>query len=247
MSILRTVDLTRSFGSLLATDSVSLDIQAGERHAIIGPNGAGKSSLLHQLGGQLRPSSGRIYFKESDITGLGPERICRLGISRTFQTSNLFSRLSVLENVRLAVLSRRGNPLAPFVPLARLGAIEARSLEILEMVGLAGRKADPVRNLSYGEQRQLEIAIALATEPELLLLDEPTAGMSPAETARMIEFVARLPRTLTVLMIEHDMQVVFSLADRITVLHYGRLLATGTPGEITANKDVQDIYLGSAH
>ncbi len=247
MSLLRTEALTRRFGSVFATDCVSLEVEAGERHVIIGPNGAGKSSLLNQLGGQLRPSSGRIYFKGGDITGLAPERICKRGIGRTFQTNNLFGRLSVVENVRLAVLSRRGNPLAVFMPLAGLRALEDRSLEILETVGLAGRRDEAVRNLSYGEQRQLEIAIALATEPDLLLLDEPTAGMSPAETARVIEFVDALPRTLTVLMIEHDMQVVFSLADRITVLHYGRLLATGTPGEITANKDVQEIYLGSPH
>lgn len=246
MSLLRTVDLHRTFGSLVATDCVNLAIEAGERHVIIGPNGAGKTTLLNQIGGQLKPSSGRILFKERDIGGLQPERICRLGISRTFQTNNLFGRLSVLDNVRLGVLARRGNPLEPFAPLARLGALEERSVEILEQVALAERRGEPVQSLSYGEQRQVEIAIALAAEPDLLLLDEPTAGMSPAETARMVQFVAGLPRTLTVLMIEHDMQVVFSLADRITVLHYGRMLATGAPGEITGNPEVQAVYLGTA-
>lgn len=245
MSLLRTVDLQRTFGSLVATDSVNLSVEAGERHVIIGPNGAGKTTLLNQLGGQIKSSSGRILFKERDIGGLSPERICRLGISRTFQTNNLFGRLSVLDNVRLGVLARRGNPLEPFAPLARFDALEERSLEILEQVGLAERRAEPVHRLSYGEQRQVEIAIALAAEPEVLLLDEPTAGMSPAETARMVQFVGGLPRTLTVLMIEHDMQVVFSLADRITVLHYGRLLATGSPGEITGNALVQEVYLGT--
>ena len=246
VSLLRTVNLMRSFGSLVATDCVNLAIETGERHAIIGPNGAGKTSLLNQLGGQLRPSSGHIFFKERQIAGLAPERICKLGIGRTFQINNLFSRLSVLENVRLAVLAQRGAPLNALVPMNRFAALEARTLEILGEIGLADRKSEPVRNLSYGEQRQLEIAIALATEPELLLLDEPTAGMSPAETARMVGFLAQLPRSLTMLMIEHDMQVVFSLADRITVLHYGRLLATGRPAEISANTNVQEIYLGHA-
>lgn len=247
MSLLRTENLCRSFGSLRATDNVNLTIEAGERHAVIGPNGAGKTSLLNQLGGQLRPTSGQIVFRERDITGLAPERICRLGIGRTFQTNNLFDRLSVIENVRLAVLARRGNPFAAFEPAIRAVGVQKRALDILVQVGLSERESDPVRNLSYGEQRQLEVALALASEPALLLLDEPTAGMSPAETSRMVEFVARLPRTLTVLLIEHDMRVVFSLSDRISVLHYGRLLATGTPAEISANAEVQRIYLGTAH
>ena len=246
MSLLRTVDLSRSFGSLLATDCINLAIEAGERHAIIGPNGAGKTSLLNQVGGQLRPTSGRIYFKESEITGLAPERVCKLGIGRTFQKNNLFNRLSVFENVRLAVLAQRGQPLNAFMPVTRFPALTARTGEVLEQVGLSDRHRAPVRSLSYGEQRQVEIAIALAADPELLLLDEPTAGMSPAETAQMVDFVKGLPRTLTLLMIEHDMQVVFSLADRITVLHYGRLLATGAPAEISRNAAVQEIYLGTA-
>jgi len=246
VSILWTVDLTRTFGSLLATDSVNLAIEAGERHAIIGPNGAGKTSLLNQIGGQLRPTSGRIFFKDREITGLAPERVCKRGIGRTFQKNNLFSRLSVFENVRLAVLAQRGQPLNAFVPVTRFVALAARTEEILELVGLVDRQGVPVRSLSYGEQRQVEIAIALAADPELLLLDEPTAGMSPAETAQMVDFVRGLPRTLTILMIEHDMQVVFSLADRITVLHYGRLLATGAPAEISRNEAVQEIYLGTA-
>lgn len=247
MSMLRLVDLTKSFGSLLATESVNLTIEAGERHAIIGPNGAGKSSLLNQIGGQLRPTSGRIFFRDRDITGLSPERICKLGIGRTFQKNNLFHRLSAFDNIRLAVLAQRGQPLNPFVPLGRISALSERTEEILEQVGLTDRQDHAVRNLSYGEQRQVEIGIALAADPTLLLLDEPTAGMSPAETAHMVEFVKALPGRLAILMIEHDMQVVFSLADRITVLHYGRLLATGAPGEISRNEAVQEIYLGTAH
>jgi branched-chain amino acid transport system ATP-binding protein len=247
VSILRTVDLTRSFGSLLATDCVNFAIEVGERHAIIGPNGAGKTSLLNQIGGQLRPSSGKIVFNDREITGFAPERVCKLGIGRTFQKNNLFNRLSVFENVRLAVLAQRGQPLNAFVPVTRFGALTACTEEILEQVGLAHQRDEPVRSLSYGEQRQVEIAIALAADPALLLLDEPTAGMSPAETAQMVDFVKGLPRTLTILMIEHDMQVVFSLADRITVLHYGRLLATGAPAEISRNEAVQEIYLGTAH
>lgn len=246
MSILQTVDLSRSFGSLLATDCVNLSIEPGERHAIIGPNGAGKTSLLNQIGGQLRPSSGRILFKRREIQGMPPERICKLGIGRTFQKNNLFNRLSVFENVRLGVLARRGQPLNALVPVTRFAALAARTEEILDRVGLGDRRDAPVRSLSYGEQRQVEIGIALAAEPELLLLDEPTAGMSPAETGQMVDFVRGLPRTLTILLIEHDMQVVFTLTDRITVLHYGRLLATGTPAEISRNDAVQEVYLGTA-
>ena len=247
MSVLRTDHLCRSFGNLVVTNDVNLTIEAGERHVIIGPNGAGKTSLVNQIGGQLEPSAGRIFVKETDITGWSPDRVSRIGVARTFQRNNLFQNLSVTENVRLAVQARRGRALDFFTPVRRLHDLLARAEELMGRVHLGSDGTRLARNLSYGEQRQLEIGIALAGEPDLLLLDEPTSGMSPAETARMIELIASLPRTLAILMIEHDMKVVFSVADRITVLYYGEVLATGTPAEIQANARVREVYLGMAH
>ena len=247
MSVLRTEHLSRSFGSLVVTNDVNLSVVAGERHVIIGPNGAGKTSLINQIGGQLEPSAGRIFLKDTDITGWSPSRVSRLGVARTFQRNNLFQNLSVTENLRLAVQARRGNPLDFFTPVGAQAELIGRARELMRRVHLGEDGARLARNLSYGEQRQLEIGIALAGEPDLLLLDEPTSGMSPAETARMIDLIASLPRTLSILMIEHDMKVVFSLADRITVLYYGEVLATGTPADIQGNDRVREVYLGMAH
>ena len=247
MSLLRTEKLTKAFGSLVVTKDVSLTVEPGERHVLIGPNGAGKTSLVHQLSGQLRPSSGRILFRDEDITGQAPERICQLGVGRTFQKNNLFRSLSVRENVRLAVQAKRGRWYDPLLPIARDRTLWDRADEILHLVRLDGDLNRIVSTLSYGEQRQLEIAIGLAAEPRLLLLDEPTSGMSPAETERMIHLIEELPRDLALFMIEHDMNVVFSLADRITVLYYGEILASGTPAEISSNTRVQDVYLGVKH
>jgi len=247
MSVLRTDHLCRSFGSLTVTNDVNLTVQAGERHVIIGPNGAGKTCLINQIGGQLAPSAGRIFFKGTDITGSSPSRVARMGLGRTFQRNNLFANLNVIENLRLAVQARRGRSLDFFTPVGRLSGLIARAEELMRRVHLGHGGGRLARSLSYGEQRQLEIGIALAGEPELLLLDEPTSGMSPAETARMIDLIAGLPRSLSVLMIEHDMNVVFSLADRITVLYYGEVLAAGTPAEIQSNERVRDVYLGMAH
>lgn len=244
MAILKTEQLTRCFGSLTVTDKVDLEIDAGERHVIIGPNGAGKTSLLNQLGGQLPPTSGRILLKGRDVAGKPPEYFCSQGIGRTFQKNNLFRNLSALENVRLSVQSKRSNPWNPFRQVRTMPALIARAEEVLAAVHLTRSIHCPVHALSYGEQRQLEIAVALAGEPDILLLDEPTSGMSPAETGRMIELIDSLPRTLTLLMIEHDMDVVFSLADRITVLYYGKVLASGKPEDMRANARVQDVYLG---
>jgi branched-chain amino acid transport system ATP-binding protein len=246
VSLLRTDRLYRSFGSLVVTNNINLSVTPGERHVIIGPNGAGKTSLINQIGGQLPPTAGRILLDETDITGWTPDRICRAGIARTFQRNNLFVNLSVLENLRLAVEARRGNALQFFWPIERFRPLIERAEELMQRVHLGGDVARPARSLSYGEQRQLEIGIALAGEPKLLLLDEPTSGMSPAETSRMIDLIGSLPRTLAILMIEHDMDVVFSVADRITVLCYGEVLATGTPSEIQANARVREVYLGTA-
>ena len=247
MTVLQLERLNKSFGSLVVTDDVSLAVAPGERHVIIGPNGAGKTSLVNQIGGQLAPSSGRILFKDRDITGAPPDRISRLGVARTFQRNNLFQNLSVIENLRLALAVHRGRPLDCFTPAGRDTALLARASDLMARVHLAGNGTRLARHLSYGEQRQLEIGVALAGEPELLLLDEPTSGMSPSETARMIDLIGTLPRTLAILMIEHDMKVVFSVADRITVLYYGKVLATGTPADIQANPRVRDVYLGMAH
>jgi branched-chain amino acid transport system ATP-binding protein len=247
VNILRLDHLNKSFGSLVVTDDISLGIAPGERHVIIGPNGAGKTSLVNQIGGQLRPSSGRILLKEGDITGLSPDRISRMGVARTFQRNNLFQNLSVIENLRLALEVHRGNPLNSYTPVSRGMPLARHAREMLDRVHLPGDGTRLVRSLSYGEQRQLEIGVALASEPALLLLDEPTSGMSPTETARMIDLIAALPRALSILMIEHDMEVVFSVADRITVLYYGKVLVTGTPAEIQANDRVREIYLGAGH
>ena len=247
MTLMRTESLCKAFGSLEVTRNVSLSVNHGERHVIIGPNGAGKTSLVHQLTGQLQPTSGRIIFKGRDITGKAPEAICQMGMGRTFQKNTLFPTLSVAENVRLAVQAKQGGWYQAFRSTKTIGAHWERTQQLLEQVQLAESPERRVSNLSYGEQRQLEVAIALAAEPELLLLDEPTSGMSPAETDRMIDLVRTLPKTLAVLMIEHDMKVVFSLANTITVLYYGEVLASGPPEEIQGNDRVREVYLGGKH
>lgn len=247
MSLLRLEKLNKAFGSLVVTKDVDLAIAAGERHVVIGPNGAGKTSLVHQITGQLRPSSGRILFDGQDITGASPEHVCQLGIGRTFQKNNLFRSLSVLENVRLAVQAKQGGWYEALRSVTTRNLQIAKARSVLEQAGLSSRADDLVSALSYGEQRQLEVAIALAAEPKLLLLDEPTSGMSPAETDRMIDLVRSLPDALAVLMIEHDMKVVFALAHRITVLYYGEVLAEGPPAEVQANARVREVYLGGKH
>ena len=243
MSVLRIDHLRHSFGSLIVTNDVSMSIEDGERHVIIGPNGAGKTSLINQIGGQLRPSAGRILLGNTDITGWPPHRISRMGLARTFQRNNLFQNLSVIENLRLAVQARFGNPLNFITPVSRLRNLRNHVEQLMQRVHL-DQGLRLVRELSYGEQRQLEVGIALAAEPKLLLLDEPTSGMSPAETGQMINLIANLPRNLSILMIEHDMKVVFSISDRITVLNRGEVLATGTPIEIQTNNRVREVYLG---
>ncbi|CCJ48690.1 ABC transporter ATP-binding protein [Bordetella parapertussis] len=247
MTMLQTENLCKAFGSVVVTRNVSLSVRAGERHIIIGPNGAGKTSLVHQLTGQLKPSLGRILFKGRDITGAAPDAICQMGVGRTFQKNNLFMNLSVRENVRLAVQAKQGGWYEALRGIETRHAQWERADQLLEQVRLASGARQRVGELSYGEQRQLEVAIAMAAEPELLLLDELTSGMSPAETDRMIDLVRSLPPSLAVLMIEHDMKVVFSLADTITVLYYGEVLASGAPCDIQGNQRVRDVYLGGKH
>jgi len=247
MTLLKTENLCKTFGSLVVTRDVNISVAGGERHVIIGPNGAGKTSLVHQLTGQLQPTSGRVLFKGVDITDANPEQICQMGIGRTFQKNNLFRSLSVQENVRLAVQAKMGGWYECLRGVGHRTQQCERAGEILEQIQLTHDLHRPVSSLSYGEQRQLEIAIALAAEPQLLLLDEPTSGMSPGETDRMIDLVRSLPSSLALLMIEHDMKVVFSLADTITVMYYGEVLASGTPQDIQGNARVREVYLGGKH
>jgi branched-chain amino acid transport system ATP-binding protein len=244
MTALRTEMLYKSFGRLVVTNNVSLAIEPGERHAIIGPNGAGKTTLIHQIGGQIRPTRGRIFLNETEITGRSPEAISRAGLSRTFQRNNLFLGLEAIENVRLAVEMRHGNPLNCFASARKGHAVMEKAHAILQTVHLAKKAMQKVGQMSYGEQRQLEIALALAGEPSVLLLDEPTAGMSVTEATRMTELISLLPRSIAIVMIEHDMDVVFKIADRITVLYYGEVLASGKPDDIRGDERVRDAYLG---
>ena len=242
--ILRLDNLKRNFGGLIAVDGVSLSVAPGERRALIGPNGAGKTTLFNLVSGELPVAAGHVYLGDQDVTGLTAHQRANLGMGRTFQRNNLFFGLPAFENVRLAVQHRQGISRRCFAPAARFAAANAAALELLARVGLEQQRDTPAGALAYGQQRSLEIALALANQPRLLLLDEPTAGMSPAETAEIVRLIAGLPRDLTILIIEHDMDVIFSLADRISVLYYGRVLAEGTPEEIKRNHQAQEIYFG---
>jgi branched-chain amino acid transport system ATP-binding protein len=238
--------LSRAFGALSALNRVSLEVAARERRAIIGPNGAGKTTLFNVITGQLAPTGGRILLEGRPIEGLSPHAVARRGISRSFQRNNLFPKLPVRENLRLAAAARAPGTWSLLGRIEGRPAPLARAGEVAEIVGLTDRLAVPAGLLSYGEQRQLEVGVALATSPRLLLLDEPTAGMSPEETQRMTRMLEALPRDVTLLIIEHDMDVVGSLADRVTVLHYGEVLTEGTFAEVKADPRVYEVYLGSA-
>jgi branched-chain amino acid transport system ATP-binding protein len=240
--ILATENLAIHFGGLRALNNVNLAVAPGEIRAIIGPNGAGKSTLFNCLTGVLRPSSGRIRFAGDDITGLPPDRISRKGIARSYQITNILPNATVLENARIAAQSRH-HAWSMLTHHRAYRDIIERAEGALQQVGLAGKGDELAANLSHGEQRNLEIGIALATEPRLLCLDEPTAGMSAAETRETMELVRRIAENLTILIVEHDMQVVMELAQRITVLDYGEILAEGTPAEIQRNPRVLEVYL----
>jgi branched-chain amino acid transport system ATP-binding protein len=238
--------LTRYFGALSALDGVSLKIAPRERRAIIGPNGAGKTTLFNLITGHLAPSAGRILLDGDLINGLRPHAVARRGISRSFQRTNLFPKLSVLENLRLAAAAGGRGSYDLFGRVERYPGPLDRARAVADMVGLGGCLTGVTGRLSYGEQRQLEVGVALATSPKLLLLDEPTAGMSPEETQRMTRMLEGLPREITLLIIEHDMDVVSTLADRVTVLHYGEVLAEGTFAEVRDDPRVFEVYLGGA-
>jgi branched-chain amino acid transport system ATP-binding protein len=241
-SVLRTEALTIRFGGLTALNNVNFEIRRGEIRAIIGPNGAGKSTFFNCLTGVLRPTSGRIVFNGEDITGLSPNLISKKGIARSYQITNIMPNATVLENVRIAAQSRR-HGWSMLRHYTAFPDIMEKAESVLASVGLAAKADELAANLSHGEQRNLEIGIALATEPQLLCLDEPTAGMSASETHGTMELVRRIAKNLTTVIVEHDMQVVMELCDRITVLHYGEILADGTPKEIQDNARVQEVYL----
>jgi branched-chain amino acid transport system ATP-binding protein len=240
--VLRTEDLGIRFGGLAALNGVNFEVGRGEIRAVIGPNGAGKSTFFNCLTGVLRPSSGRILFNGDDITGLAPDRISRKGVARSYQITNILPNATTLENVRIAAQSRR-HGWSLFTHHRAFRDIIEKAEAVLDTVGLAGKADELAANLSHGEQRNLEIGIALATEPQLLCLDEPTAGMSAGETDDTMALVRRIAKDLTILIVEHDMTVVMGLADRITVLHYGAILAEGTPAEIQRNPRVLEVYL----
>jgi branched-chain amino acid transport system ATP-binding protein len=233
----------RAFGALKAVDDVSLDVPAGARHALIGPNGAGKSTLFKLITGALTVSTGTITLAGSDITRLSEHQRARRGISQTLQHSSLFLTQTVLQNVLLAA-QRQHRTRHSLVPRRQPAAVD-RARALLADVGLEHRAGTPVATLSHGERRQVEVAVALACEPRLLLLDEPAAGMSPAESARLVGLLQSLPQSVTLVIVEHDLDVVFALADTVTVLHLGRVLLTGTADEVRASAAVQEAYLGS--
>ena len=240
--LLATDGLSVRFGGLAALNQVNFQVRRDSIHAIIGPNGAGKSTFFNCLTGVLRPTGGRILFKGEDITGLPPNRISQRGIARSYQITNIMPNASALENVRIAAQSRR-HAWSMLKHHSGFADINEKAAQALDAVGLLSKAEELAANLSHGEQRNLEIGIALATEPSLLLLDEPTAGMSAAETHDTAQLVRRIAENLTILIVEHDMEVVMGLCDRITVLHYGEILAEGTPAEIQNNPRVLEVYL----
>jgi len=238
-------DVSRQFGGLQAVDGVSLTVGSGERHALIGPNGAGKTTLFNLISGELPPSAGRIALFGADVTRLPPHRRAALGIARTFQITKLFPGLTVLENVLLACEALDARKLVMHRAVASFSDLRERAAGVVERFGLADLAGQRARNLSYGDQRKLEVALSMAGQPRLLLLDEPMAGLSAAESRSMHDVLERLDRSMTVLLIEHDMDIAFAFAERITVLHQGRVLVQGPRDAVSANRAVQDIYLGS--
>jgi branched-chain amino acid transport system ATP-binding protein len=244
MTALELRDIHHDFSGLQVLTGIDLSVREGERHAVIGPNGAGKSTLFNIITGRYAPRRGHVLYRGRDITGAAPHRIARLGVGRSFQIINTFPRLTVFQNVRSAVLSRRHMRLDPWSLLDRQADVAREAEETLGMVGLLDRRDVPANALSYGGQRELEIAVTVATRPDLVMLDEPTAGLNSEDTRRAVDLIRRVTEGRTLVMVEHDMEVVFNLADRISVIYYGRVLATGTPDEIRTNEEVKRAYLG---
>ena len=243
-SLLRTDGLTKRYGGLLVTDGVSLDIDETEIHAVIGPNGAGKTTLINQLSGELSSQSGRTWFGGCEITGVPVHRRVRAGLLRSYQITSIFEDFTVLENAALAALGAREHAFRFWRPMLANDAARRAAADALDSMGMAARAHVPAGDLGYGERRQLELAMSLAAGPKLLLLDEPMAGMSSQESAAVVDLLQRLKRRYAILLVEHDMDAVFALADRITVLVYGRVMFTGTPDEIRSHPEVRAAYLG---
>ena len=245
LTILNISNLSKTFGGVVATDHLNLEIKQGELHAIIGPNGAGKTTLIAQLSGETLPDSGEIIFREENITELPPFKRSRLGIARSFQITSLMLEMDVIDNITLATLAQDNHSYKFWKPARDDIDLQKSALNALKEIGLEERAFEKVGNLSHGEHRQLEIAMALATQPHLLLLDEPMAGMGTEEGRKILKILQKLKRRKTILLIEHDMDVVFALADRITVLVYGRVIASGSPQSIKEDEKVREAYLGS--
>jgi branched-chain amino acid transport system ATP-binding protein len=245
-AVLRLDDLHKSFGRTDIIRGVTLDVREGERHAIIGPNGAGKSTIFNLVSGRMAPTSGRIFLDEKPIDGFSPFEVSRLGLARSFQITNVFPKLTVFENIRCAVLCAQGAAFSIWRSLNGARAINERSSQVLENIGLAERRHALAEALTYAEMRALELGLTIAGDARVLLLDEPMAGMSRTEGARALELIRKISIGRTLLLVEHDMAVVFEIADRISVLVYGEVIATGTPEEIRSNAAVQEAYLGRA-
>ncbi len=244
MKVLTLENVHKDFSGLKVLKGVNLEVEPGEKHAIIGPNGAGKSTLFNLITGKYRASKGRIVFKGEEITGLASYEIVRKGIARSFQIINIFPGMTVFENIRNAVISKLGMRFRMTSLLRGNQRVIQETEKIMELLGLNDRRNVQISALSYGEQREMEIALSLALDPQLILLDEPTAGLNKMETARLIELLRQITQNKTVVIVEHDMSVVFGLADRISVLHYGKVLASGTQQEIRSNEEVKKAYLG---
>jgi branched-chain amino acid transport system ATP-binding protein len=244
MNALEVENVVKHFGGVAALRGVSVSLAAGERLVLLGPNGAGKTTLFHAISGNHIATSGRIRMFGEDITRLSPDARARQGLARTFQITNLFGNLTVLDNIVLAICGAQEITFRFLRPMSTYDGVRDTARQLLVKWNLLGSADELIRNLSYGEQRQVEIVMALAGSPKLLLLDEPTAGLSPAETHRVVEMIGQLPRDMAILLIEHDMEVAFGIADRVIVMHYGELIAEGNEAEIRANKQVSDIYFG---
>lgn len=243
-TVLRTESLVKRYGGLLVTDNVSLDIEPGELHAVIGPNGAGKTTLINELSGELEPSEGKVIFSGKDVTGFPIHRRARMGLVRSYQITSIFEAFTVLENVVLSAMGATRHAFGFWRPMLKDARFVSAAQEALAEAGLGERAHVAAAELAYGERRQLELAMALAAKPKFLLLDEPMAGMSVQESSAVIALLKRLKGAYSILLIEHDMEAVFALADRISVLVYGRVMFTGTPDEIRENPEVKAIYLG---
>lgn len=244
-ALLEIKDVDKDFSGLEVLSGINLTIEQGECHAIIGPNGAGKSTLFNVITGKYRVSKGKVLFKREDITTWSPFKINRRGLARSFQIINIFPNMTVFENMRSAILSKKGMRFNMISLLKNLNKIKDEANDLLDTLGLMEFSGIPAGELSYGQQRALEIGLTLATDPELILLDEPTAGMSTEETREAVRLIDRVTKGKTLVVIEHDMDVVFSISDRVTVLYYGKILATGTPEEIREDQEVKKAYLGS--